>query len=443
MSVMVAERFRRSVAAGASDRRAWLAVFLGCLPVYVLTAHYGHASVDTQSSVLPAWQLVHHGNVWVEHLHPRPYWSVPAGDHLASNRMPGTQLVNVPFVALFFWLGPSIVPSALTAAVLTAATVGVLFLVFRHLTDTRRALLSTAVMALGTSLWTIASAEVWAHTVDALCLALAMYALSRRRPMWAGVALAVAITARPHVAVIALVVGVGLAWVGRSLRPMFAIGIPSTIGLAAVLGWNHLLFSGTSIAGGYDSYASTNLTDTSGSNANFLLSNIVGFLFSPQRGLFVFLPLAAVLLLGMCAAWRDAAPWIRLMAVGGVAYSLVQLKLNGFGGGDAFYGYRLATELVVCAAPLAVVACRTWVVQRSWRTRLVGASAVTSVGLQAVGAFAFDLPHSSSAAAPWRSSPILDALVARPTPALLLLIATLAACWWLLLRRPTSSPATS
>jgi hypothetical protein len=434
MAWTVLDQLRRSVAPGASDRRAWLAVFLGVLPIYLLTAHYGHSSVDTQSSVLPAWQLVHHGNIWVEHLDPRVYWAVPSGDHLVSNRMPGTVLVNLPFVALLYWLGPSLVPSALTAAFLTAAAVGVLFLVFRRLTDQRSAVLATAVMALGTSLWTIAAAEAWTHTVDALCLALAMYAMSRGRPLWAGIAFAAAITARPHVAVVALVLGIGLAIAGRSLRPMLAVGIPSAIGLAAVIGWNGLVFGGTSVTGGYDSYVSTNLTETSGSSTSFLASNFLGFLFSPQRGLFVFLPIAALLLFGMRAGWREAAPWVRLMALGGVAYTLVQLRINGYGG-DAFYGYRLATELVVCTAPLAVLACRSWVAARSWRVQLGAVLAVLSIGLQAVGAFAFDLPRSSSAAAPWRSSPILDAFNARPALAFLVLLVTL--CGMLLAQRRT------
>lgn len=427
---------RSSLSPDASDRRAWLAMFLCCLPVYVVTAHYVHASVDTASAVAPAWQLAHHGNLWMEHLRPRPYWSVPAGHHLVSNRMPGVELVNLPFVLLLFWLGPSIVPAAMTASGLTAAAVGLLFLVFRRLTTTRLAVMAAIVMAFGTSLWTISSAEIWPHTLDAFCLALVMYALARGRSLWAGVAFAVAITARPHVAVIALVAGLGLGWTRRSLRTVLAIGLPAVCGLVFVLGWNHLLYGQASIGGGYASYVETNLTQTSSSGLSFFATNVAGFLISPQRGLFLFLPLSALLLLGLPTGWRLAPPWVRLMAIGGVSYTALQLRINGFGGGDAFYGYRLPTELIVCVAPLAVLVVGAWVRARGWRVRWARALAVFGVGMQAVGAFAFSIP-SSSASMPWRASPVFDALLARPLIAVVLLVATLAASGWLLQREPT------
>lgn len=433
---------RASVATSASDRRGWLTVFLFCLPVYLLTAHYVYVSGDTQSAVLPAWQLVHHSNLWVEHVHPRVFWAVPAaGHHLASNRMPGLELVNLPFEALLFWLGPSMVPGALTAAFLTAATVGFLFLVFRRLTSTRLALIATGAMAFGTSLWTISAAEVWPHTVDAFCLALAMYALSRRRQLLAGVAIGCAITARPHVALIALVVGLGLGWTLRSLRPVLSIGVPAAAGLAFVVGWNDLVFGHPSISGGYASYVSTNLTTSpSGASSHLMLSNLAGFLLSPQRGLFVFLPVSLVLILGVRSGWRAAEPWMRLVAVGGVAYTLLQLRINDFGGGDSFYGSRLSTELVVCMAPLAVVSLRSGFMARGWVTRCVRSLTLAGVGLQAVGAVGLGIPQSSGLR-PWHTSPVLDILTARPPAAFALLLFTFGASLWLLQREPSGLQA--
>lgn len=420
----------------ASDGRAWLAVFVSVLPIYLLTAHYLHGSVDTKSAVAPAWQLVHHGNLWVEHLRPRPYWSVPAGQHLVSNRMPGLELINVPLVALLYPLGPSLVPGALTAAILTAATVALLFLTFRRLVSTRLALLATAVMAFGTSLWTISAAEVWPHTVDAFCLALVMYAVSRRRDLLAGLAFGLAISARPHIAIVALIVGLGLGWANRSWRTVVAVGLPASVGLAFVVGWNNLLFGHPSVGGGYASYVQTNLTQTTGGSGRFFATNVLGFLFSPQRGLFVFLPLALLLLLGVRSAWRGAEPWARALAAGGLAYTLVQLKINGFDGGDAFFGSRLSTELVVCAAPLGVVCVRSWVAERNWRMRVARSLAAVSVGLQAIGALAFSV-RNSSASTPWRWSPVLDALWARPALTLVLLWTTALIACWLVQREPS------
>jgi hypothetical protein len=422
--------FRSSVAGSASDRRAWLAVFLGCLPLYLLTAHYGWTSGDTRSAVLPAWQLVHHGSLWVEHMNPRPAWSVPAiHGHMVSNRMPGVELVNVPLVAMFWWLGPSVVPMALTAATMTAATVAFLYLTFRRLVSTRLAFAATLVAAFGTSLWTVASAEVFPHTVDAFCIAVTMYALSRERIWLAGLAVAAAIPARPHMAAVALVVGVGLSWVKRSWRPLLVVGVPATLGLTGLFAWNYMLYGHASISGGYASYVVNTLTTTSASSSSgglvWYLVNIAGFLVSPQRGLFVFLPVAVVLLFGVRRAWRVAPAWVRIMAVGGVAYSAIQLHVNRFDGGQNFYAYRLATELVVCTAPLLVLATAHWAVETERRMRLTRALAAVSIGLQAVGAFAFTLADVSPSR-PWHASPVLDALSARPAVAMFLLLATVA-----------------
>ena len=60
----------------------------------------------------------------------------------------------------------------------------------------------------------------------------------------------------------------------------------------------------------------------------------------------------------MASAVFDSVQARRLfpvLAVGGIAYALVQLKINHFAGGDTFFGYRLGLELVTAAAPLYVL----------------------------------------------------------------------------------------
>ena len=43
---------------------------------------------------------------------------------------------------------------------------------------------------------------------------------------------------------------------------------------------------------------------------------------------------------------------------GGLAYSVLQLGLNYYGGADGFYGYRLALELLVCLTPAYILSSR-------------------------------------------------------------------------------------
>ena len=401
----------RLATANASDRRAWVRLFVAVLPIFLLAAHYANVSVDTSSAFIPAWHLVHHGNLWLEGMRHPPYWSIHSGGHLVSNRTPGVILVNVPGYLLLWFLGPVPLGGAVTAAVLTAGTVATLYVVGRRLSSPDVALATALIAAFGTSLWSIASAEIWTHTVDAFCIALAMLFLTRSRYLAAGIMLGVGSMARPHLIVIAAVLGLYLAFHQRSLRPAVAVGVGTVPGFAALLLLNHAVFGYWTLSG-YGSYVTQNLTSAAGGGApasgsgallaaGHYLSNVTGFLISPLCGLLLYLPLALLLIAGLRPAWRHAPGWCRGMLLGGVAYTLVQLKINSYVGGAAFYGYRLATELVVCAIPLAVFAYKDWAVRRPWRVVTVKSLAVASVVVQAVGVTCYDI----AASAPVKSWP--------------------------------------
>jgi hypothetical protein len=386
-----------------------LRLFVVVFPVFLLTAHYAMVSVDTSSAFIPAWHLVHHGNLWLEGMRHPPYWSVHAGGHLVSNREPGVILANVPAYLILYPLGPVALGGALTAAVLTAATVATLYVVVRRLGSPDVALATALVAAFGTSLWSIASAEIWTHTVDALCLALAMLFLTRSGYLAAGAIIGVSAMARPHLIVVAAVLGLYLAFHRRSPRPAVAVGVGGAPGFASLLLLNHAVYGSWTLSG-YGSYVTQNLTTSGGAaahggawaSAGHYLSNATGFLLSPLCGLLLYLPIALLLIAGLRPAWRAAPAWCRGMLLGGVAYTLVQLKINSYVGGAAFYGYRLATELVVCACPLAVFAYTQWGAQTLWRTNAAKSLAVASVVIQAVGVTLYPIARSAPVK-PWRS----------------------------------------
>ena len=439
----------RDKTATASDRRAWLRVFLLVLPIFVLTAHYAVVSVDTLSSYVPAWHFVHHGNLWLEDMENPPYWSVDGAHHLVSNRTPGVILVNVPVYLLLFFLGPVPLGGALTAALLTAATVATLYVVARRLSSPNVALAVAMVAAFGTSLWSVASAEIWTHTVDALCLAVAMLFLTRNRYLAAGAVIGLASTARPHLIVVAAVLGLYLAFHHRSLRPAVVVGVGSAPGFAALLLLNHAVYGRWTVSG-YAGYVTQNLTTGSVSSspgqtgvsamAEHYLSNIGGFLFSPLCGVLLYLPAALLVIVALRPAWRAAPAWCRGMLLGGVAYSLVQLKINSYVGGAAFYGYRLATELVICACPMAVFAYTHWASQRQWRVSAVKSLAVASVVIQAVGVTCYDLARSAPVK-PWASD-FLAAFANSPLIATTVVIGGIsAATLWCTGRREGDRPA--
>ena len=399
----------RTRTASAGDARAWLRVFLLILPVFVLTAHYAVVSVDTSSAYVPAWHLVHHGNLWLEDMKHPPYWSVHAADHLVSNRTPGVILVNIPVYVLLYFLGPVPLGGALTAAMLTAATVATLYVVARRLASPNVALATAFVAAFGTSLWSVASAEIWTHTVDALCLALAMLFLTRNRYLAAGAVIGVGSLARPHLVIVAAVLGLYLTYHHRSLRPALWVGAGSVPGFTALLLLNRVIYARWTVSG-YGGYVTQNLTGGGGSTghtglpamAEQYLSNVGGFLFSPLCGVLLYLPVALLLVVALRPAWRGTPAWCRGMLLGGVAYSLVQLKINSYVGGAAFYGYRLATELVICACPMTVSAYVHWATRRQWRIVTVKTLATASVMIQAVGVTCYDLARSAPVK-PWAS----------------------------------------
>ena len=79
--------------------------------------------------------------------------------------------------------------------------------------------------------------------------------------------------------------------------------------------------------------------------------NHLGFWVSPDRGLFVWTPVVLLLLPALVRSWRSLPDWSRALAMGGLAYTLVQLTFNRFSGGDIFYGYRLGLELLAAVTP--------------------------------------------------------------------------------------------
>jgi hypothetical protein len=334
--------------------------------VYLLSAHWASGQVDdTQAAVWPAWNLVHHGSLFLDNRPdglPALVWFKPLGGHLVSHRTMGAILASVPMCALLSWtpLTPEQL-NALNGAVLTAMTIATVSVLLRRVVDVRLAVAATVALAFGTSLWTTTAAETWPHTLDVLCLALALLAVSGSRWWWAGLALAPAMTSRPHLAAVALVLGVGLAVIHRSLRPLFGIGVPTSLAMGSLLCWNRWMFGSWSIGGAY-SGAQQKVTSVPASTdvLTSWLTNAAGAFFSPGVGLMVFSPVA-LLAVWWLVSGRSAVPsWAWLALAGGLLYQAIQLYLDVFTGGGGFFGNRLVTELLVLATPAVVTSYTQW-----------------------------------------------------------------------------------
>lgn len=374
----------------SSSRATWLTVFALCLYVFLITGHWTLPTVtDAYAAYLPAWEFVHHGTFTLEHLHgpglQGPFF-LHVGNHLVSNRMPGVILMAVPFQALFR-VGGGTASSALTASVLTAIVVSAaamanLAVVLRRLVPPRAAVLAALVLAFGSGIWTVAAGELWAHGPDILWLSIVLVGLSSSRWWLAASGFVPAILTRPHLSVAAMAIAIALGVFLRKWRPTLVLGASAPLGVGSVLLWNAHFFAHANVQGGY-AYAMNNVTATGSGSSGHLgvvswyAVNFAGAFVSPMRGVILFSPFVLIAVAAGCSGWRSSPAWARAALLGGVAYELVQLKVNSFTGQQGFYSNRLMIELLFLAAPL----CAIGIVRRCQTSATFRVATITSAGL--------------------------------------------------------------
>lgn len=344
------------------------------------------SSIDVEAAILASYQIATDGTPWLDQfrgLNDNP-WLVEANGHLVSNRQIGIILLGVPF----YWVFGSplaVWPSALAAVTVSAAAVSAMHLAVRQLVSSRSAWAVTFVMLVATPTWTVSADGLWSHTLTQAAIAFAAWAASRNRWWLTGLALGVGILARPHLAVIALCLGLWVGLTRRSVRITVAVGVPSLAGAGLLLILNHWVFGIWSLTG-YSSYGSDAIDNLAvlgqGAGLTYVV-NWLGLLVSADRGLFVWTPIALVLLPGVWRVRHIAPDWVLALLLGGLGYSAVQMQVNAFHGGDAFFGYRHALELLTCALPIYAIA---WDHSRGWIRRVVAFLFVLQTFAMAIGA---------------------------------------------------------
>ena len=358
-----------------------LAVLLAALAVFLPTIATEDANPDSYAASASAWRIATTGLPWMDDVDqyemegsiiPGPNWTVTGADgHLVHSRSAGVVLAGVPFYWLLNntedprsyqqWTG------GVAAATLSAVAVMLLFLALRRVVSPSLALVVTAAYACATPVWTISANSLWTHTVTQLGLAGAIWAMVQGRWLLAGSFLGLGLFGRPHLAIIAAVLGLGIAWRRRDASIAFRVGAPSGMAFLAYLTWNYLIFGDWSPQGGYPDYVVPDLPQFGAeplSGLGSLAVNYLGFVVSPNRGLLVWTPILLLLMPALVANWRSLPDWSRWLCYAGVAYTVAQLSVNGFSGGVMFYGYRHGLELLSCLTPalaLSVRATGTWV----------------------------------------------------------------------------------
>jgi alpha-1,2-mannosyltransferase len=390
--------------------------------VYGLTARWSRPfHTDAYGVAVEAWAWASRGAPWLEELPrtmldtpqgPFPNWLFVQGEqHAVSSRTIGLVAAALP-LSLFSREAFSWWPVTLTAVLLATLAVWFMHRCLRVITTPERALGGSLAFAFATPTWNVSSAWLLPHSLTQACIAAAAAAAARSRWWLVGLALGVGATGRAHLVVIAAAIGLGVAFHRRSASIAIAVGTPTCVGLLLVVLGNQWRYGDASIAGGYSSYAPGQLVETDAGAWVDYVVNVAGFLFSPGRGLFLWTPVALVLI---PAAWRSRGvvpDWCGWLAIGGFAYTAVQLKLNHFGGGTGFVGYRHGLELLTAAFPLFVLA---------WGQIRVSAVRTSATGLlylqfamTAVSATSQNLYLVLSPVDAWLQHTLIVAILTRP-----------------------------
>lgn len=378
-------------------RTAWI---LGLLAFFVYAANPRPVpSGDSVPARLLMFSLVRDFDLdldefaWLRPSESLPYFlQRTAGGHILARYPVATPVLAAPLaIPVALWqraLGiedddvrfrlATVLAERVAAAAIAAASVAVLFRAAARLTSPALAAGVALAYAFATSTWSISSQGLWQHGLAELSLAAASLALlgphTRRRAAAAGFWISLAVAARPIMLVFALLVAF-LAW--RERRTELSAFLGGAVPLALLLAAYNLGYAGA-VTGGYP-------------GGNFVpphVDALTGLLFSPNRGLFVYTPLA---LLALPVAWRPPRPapgLLRALLLGFAGY-LALFTCFRFWWGGACYGPRYLTDalpaLALCAVPT---------VQRMWASRigrtLIVLFALWGVAVQAIGAYCDD-----------------------------------------------------
>jgi len=277
---------------------------------------------------------------------------VHVGDnHYASLFPIVTPLLITPLYVIPFLLGvPNseyllLVMSHIASALVAALSVVFIYLACRYISSRKVALLTALVFAFGTSTWSMSSQTLYAHGTSELLLAAMIFLVIRNETckstwniVFLGICSGLFIFNRPSDSILVLPVIGYIVWyhrekIGYYFLSGFISGLPFLI-------YNLLLFHHP--FGGYSSVASRLTFDAT------LVSNYLGLLVAPNRGLFVFNPILILAFIGFWITRSDNNPSYRFLQASLIAMAgtiLVYASFDDWQGGDTF-GPRYLTSIL-------------------------------------------------------------------------------------------------
>ncbi|HEY2093050.1 MAG TPA: hypothetical protein VGJ81_14280 [Thermoanaerobaculia bacterium] len=357
------------------------------------------------------------------------FWMLPMPDgHILSLYPVVTPLLvsplYIPAVAYLHWRGwddtrldfVAKLMEKLSASLLAALSVALLYLLLRRRTTHGNALLLTIAYAFGTTTWMTSSQALWQHGTAELLVVIALLFLTGPCTTWralaAGLVCGLIACNRPPDVILAAALGVyALSWAGRWRR---AVGFATAAALPMLLTLFYNVRFGGNVAGGYGVIGHSRFF------SHPLLPGVAGLLFTPTHGLLIFSPFLLFLVLAVRRSSDEASedrglrPEVFMVAAV-VLQILLYAKVDWRAG--LSWGPRYMTDFLPFLIWLLVP-----VVERlRGAGRLTFAIAVgVSVVLEAIGAFTYlpgnDLPifrfgrgpQEMDAAWDWSNAPFLS-----------------------------------
>lgn len=330
--------------------------------VYAASAARNRVSLDVQTAYLAAWRLAKAGTPVLDGLnlpiltHPlRDVWiTTDASGHAVVGRSPGVVLAGLPAYAVTRLNHVTLWPGAMTAAVLTALTVTLLFGTLRRRMPTREALLASLVFGFATPVWSVSANGLWPHTITVLGVIGMAWAAERERWWLVGLFGGVTLWGRLHAAFIVAVLGLGIGLTRRRPDIVVKVGAVSGAALVLICAWDRWIYGTWSPTASYDvsdfnDYAAAHVID---------LKNQLGMWVSPDRGILIWTPVLVLLLPALARSWKELPDFARWLVLGGLCYTVIQAVMNRFSGGDTFYGYRIGLEMLASATPAFALSAR-------------------------------------------------------------------------------------
>lgn len=273
------------------------------------------------------------------------------------------------------------------ARIIAALSVLFLYLALRRLTLARHALLIALVYALGTSTFSVSSQALWQHGPAQLFLTLTIYFLvrglnERGYVAPAGFTSMAMVFCRPTNVLVALPILLYVLHRRRKELIGFVIyGLPP---LLFLLAYNQYYF-GSFFDTGYGSSLSN---PSSFWWENSLVDGLLWMLISPHRGLLIYSPIFLLAFVGIFIIWkRNLDPLLKYLSFIPFPLMLLFAKLNWSGGWS--YGPRYLADVTSILALSLFPVCQM-AAKRKYLKWLLGALAVVSIGMHAIGALGYD-----------------------------------------------------